>query len=74
MVRRALSMMKIKRKSRIPSLHSAKSNFDMINDRGIRPEVKELRVVDMKSRNERKVKTSQNIANKKIMGSMKRYQ
>ena len=66
------------------SLPPTKSEVEL-GDRGFRPEVVELRVVDLKSRNERrgkdlekdkerKVKMRENIVNRKIVSSLKRYQ
>ena len=81
-------MMRIKRKNqgrgRVGSLPPTKSEVEL-GDRGFRPEVVELRVVDLKSRNERrgkdlekdkerKVKMRENIVNRKIVSSLKRYQ
>lgn len=66
-------MMKIKRKNRIPSVGPVRSHMEIIDDKGIKPDITELKVVDLKSRNERKAKTSQNIMNRKIITSLKRY-
>lgn len=65
-------MMKIRKKSKLTPFHSPRLEIPE-DDKGIKPYVAELRVVEPKNRTiERKVKTSHMHLNRKIKTSMKR--
>ena len=66
--------MKLKRKPRIIPLLPP-SSAQLFDDKGIKPNVTELKAIDLKSRNsERKIKTSHMTLNRKIKTSIKECQ